>query len=269
MDIMDEMDRFEADQSMLSMTSSTPSMPEATLVSQTRSGNTWGVTMPRRRLTSSVLIATTLLTACIGSPQPDPPSLDAERVFDVGTRGGEIEIQGREGAVSPPGAEIRITNLDTDRPPVTATAEPDGSFLTSIFVDGNDELRFQVRHDSQRSQPQDLLVGEARSGDAPRPLAHCLRTEPELEMSLGAAADRASLDVINDCDATVVVADIGPRTEASGVTVIDGPTEIEAGASSTITMSLDPPWGAGSEEVLVIEISSPEPDRRPVTLYVE
>lgn len=224
--------------------------------------------MGRSTLHTWLALLPLLLWGCVGTPQPDPPNLDPHLV-DLGTeRGGEVTLIGSPGAVTPAGATLHITNLDSDLPPVVVAPAPDGSFSTAIPGAADDELRMQVRHEDRRSIPRDVLVLEDGLQLAVRPLADCFTTEPHLEL---AAPLSGTVDVtlVNDCDEALEISRVEPRTAGSGLSVIAAPGEVPPGSSATVTLELSPPWSEGSEEILLIEVAAPEPDRRPITFSAE
>ena len=89
------------------------------------------------------LAALLLAAGCIISPKPEPPaagaSLDPGRVTTVDSRQGTgtdvgslLCVSGEPGSASPPGATVRIYNLDSTAPPVETVVRQDGSFSAQL-----------------------------------------------------------------------------------------------------------------------------------------
>jgi hypothetical protein len=226
--------------------------------------------MLRRMLT--VLALVVVLPACLGTPQPDPPNavgVDPAHLFGYGTDGPPtVLIQGEAGAVYPADAVLRIWSLDREEPVVDVTPAPDGSFAVEVPGEIGGEFRLQALFDGDRSLPVDVVVdGIDRVSLALRPLADCLTISPEWETTVGPGGE-ATIRLRNDCAGPVVLSRIAIRTPVAAFAVVS-PTTLDAlpvGAELPIVVEYVYSVGVPDEEILLIEISSPIFDRRPITL---
>ncbi len=234
-----------------------------------------------RSLCPAALALAALVTAgCALRPQPEPPAdarLDTGKLFaDPSEQAGLQEapglIHGTAGAVDPPGAVVRVYNLDRADDPVDAVVREDGSFDVELEIVQGEEVRLQVHHGSVRSTPVDLVIGDR--GQTPalsvRPLSACLLLTPALEAELGdpdpAAALETTVSVTNRCDHAVSFEEPRLRRPAAGLDLpglADWPATLGPGAQTTLRVRYQ---GEGVEEILFVEASAPVRDRRPVTL---
>jgi hypothetical protein len=212
-------------------------------------------------------LSAVLGTACVGTPQPDPPNvvMDPDQVYSDLPNYGGLELHGRAGSVDPPGSIVRIHDLESDDPPVDATVAADGSFDAEVPGSIGDEVRLQAIFEDARSAPLDLLVDFDGAGPAPRPLADCLTTTPGLELDVP-AGPAATLEIRNDCTGAATLASVSLRYDPSPFSIVDAPADVPEGEAATVTLEYDPGLGI-EEEILMIEVSGPEADRRPVTLW--
>jgi hypothetical protein len=225
--------------------------------------------MLRRMLT--VLALVLVLPACLGTPQPDPPNMvvDPSHLFGYGTDGPPtVLIQGEAGAVQPADVVLRIYSLDREEPAVDVTPAPDGSFSVEVPGEIGGEFRLQALLDGDRSLPVDVVVdGVDRVSPAPRPLTDCLTVSPEWETTMGPGGE-ATIRLRNDCAEPVVLSRVAIRTPVSAFAVVS-PTTLEAlpvGAEQPIVVEYVYAVGVPDEELLLVEVSAPVRDRRPITL---
>ncbi|XXX79445.1 hypothetical protein WMF30_11780 [Sorangium sp. So ce134] len=221
-----------------------------------------------------------LLVACVAgcgvNPIPEPPSAPALAGDVVGALcdecdGALMDVTGGPGSVK--GADlVWAVNLDGTGGPVVAPVEEDGSFALQIDAIRGQELRLQARRGALRSAPADLVAGGGVLEPAPRPFADCFRLQQELalpETAVGAVSTR-TLQLVHTCAAPLAIDAIALRAPAPGY-LLEGataPAVLEAGDLAEVRVVFQPVEDEAREEVLLIEVSSPEVSRRAVTLFV-
>ncbi len=210
------------------------------------------------------LIPTLLAAACIGTPQPDPPNVDPDRLFTTGERGTSVLLVGGAGAVEPAGASLRIANLETGDPVVAVAVGEDGAFSAVVEILGSDELRLWAVAGEERSEPVDIVLSDPVVR-APRPLAECFRTRPALEAFVEEGRDLA-LELVNDCDEPLGLSRASLREPDAPFSVGPAPGAIEAGGSAILVVAFAPVAAEPAEAILIVEVDAPVADRRPVTL---
>ena len=220
-----------------------------------------------------LVLTLALLVGCAVSPQPTPPNLDPQRI--MGTGGPEAVSQptvlGAAGSVDPAEGAVVLTNLDRDVAPVAEPVRADGSFIVTVPGAITDELRVQVRSGDVRSEPLDIVSidGEVYM-EAERPLAGCFTVDPPWELDFGVVrgTERRAIELRNDCPDRV---EVSPRFRMGSTAFsLEGmPTGVDAGARVEVTIVANAPAGAIDEETLLIEVSAPMEDRRPITLFVQ
>lgn len=92
-------------------------------------------------------------SGCLVSPQPEPPSLDLERVqvtypSDDPER---LRFVGEPEAASPPGASLRIRGVDDPTVSVSTTVDDEGGFEVELFGVPGQEFLLQVVDGLSRS----------------------------------------------------------------------------------------------------------------------
>jgi hypothetical protein len=209
------------------------------------------------------------LPACLGTPQPDPPNIDPSHLFGYGTDGPPtVLIQGEAGAVQPADVVLRIWSLDREEPAVDVTPAADGSFSVEVPGEIGGEFRLQALQDEVRSLPVDVVVdGVDRVSLAPRPLADCLTASPEWETTIGPSG-QTTIRLRNRCAEPVILSQIAIRTPVAAFAVVS-PTTLEplpAGEELPIVVEYVYAVGVPQEEILLIDVSAPVRDRRPITL---
>lgn len=229
-----------------------------------------------------ILLALLALSAsCAINPVPEPPSSDpieppkVELVTltpDPLMADTDIDVAGSPGTAEP-GAELWVVNIDSSEPPVTAPVQPDGSFALVVQGLANDELRLQVRQGSLRSMPVDVIV-PGQPGPAvvsARALADCILLDPPLELILpkpsSSEPPSASIRIENTCAMDVDITDLRLRVASSDLSAelrdASPPDVVPANGSREILVRA---YGDPMEEVLLVEFSSAQQDRRPITL---
>ncbi|MFK7990630.1 MAG: hypothetical protein AB8I08_31700 [Sandaracinaceae bacterium] len=211
------------------------------------------------------------LSACVGSPQPSPPNLEAEFLGAQSGRATDIiegvRVFGNEGSVLPAEGTVVVTVLDGENPPVAEPVRADGSFevlLPAAFV--NDEIRVQVRNGGARSVPLDRIIGEDELL-VPERVA-CLTVEPEFDAEEVRLGERREFTVAidNQCPEART---LSTRLRTDGAfQIADAPTELSAGTRADIVLTVMPTELGITEQTLFVEATAPTSDRRPVTLFV-
>lgn len=118
-------------------------------------------TWAQRVLRSALLVGVlAVVPACIATPLPDPPSVDALRMTLTEDGAGFVRLRGAPGAIRMGGDALRTTNPRLNVR-VNITIAPDGSFSTRIDGVVSDPLFLErVRSDA------DSFLAEVRSSGA-------------------------------------------------------------------------------------------------------
>lgn len=212
------------------------------------------------------------LAACSVNPVPEPPAKPETS--------GPISADGClscDGAILLSGSAkhtdvIWAVNLDRQDPPSVVDVGADGSFVLAIWATTGDELRVQARRDELSSEPIDYTVPD--QGDlvpVVRPLFDCLPAPLELELgtvAIGAPPATSTIDLANGCGDSVTLAAIGLRAPAPELVVSSSapPVTLANGVSEPVQIDFAPVLPGPREEILLVEITAPVPDRRAVTL---
>jgi len=227
--------------------------------------------MPRRFLLLLATLAATLgpvAPGCAIKPQPEPPPVDSPTVDLDGVllsfSDGEapVEVRGLPGSVSHPGALLRAFNLDSNNDPVEALVLDDGSFLVTLFGDVGDEVRLQVITPDTRSKPVDFSLTQSPVAST-RALGDCLTLTPPLEL---VTTSSANVIIRNGCSFAVQLDAPVMRRPIDGIDVGTGgswPTVLDPGKSLSVPITIT---ATAFEDVVLFPFSSPEQDRRPITL---
>jgi hypothetical protein len=223
------------------------------------------------RLACFALALCALGAGCSISPKPEPPAVKPKvEMGSVVTKPtnsfGNCVVAGDPGAVDTVGATVRIYNLDNDQPAVEGIVKQDGSFEIEVFLADGDELRLEVIAEVGRSEPIDVIATQcgAKLVLSTRALADCLVLTPAAELDL---ANGQSVEVANHCAANVQIEAPLARRAASGLLAGQGavwPAVLPSGSSVQVQVSFQSVGVA--EEILFIEASSPQHDRRPITV---
>ena len=198
---------------------------------------------------------------------PGPPWLDAELVSVQLVDGTTITILGGPGAVSTADATVSVTNLDSTAPPERVSVAADGSFEANVEASVGDEVRILAWHDYLASDPVDARVGPDSLVPVDRSTL-CWHVEPTTHVWF---VDTSVSDVTisNACDAELVLSRVAPRREPGPFSVADAPERLAVGAGASFTLAYSPSGAPLDEDVLLIETSTPEATRRPLTLVGE
>ena len=230
------------------------------------------------------LLAACALAACntnsTSSPKPQPPimvprpaTIATSLVFhDAPEGGGTSVIVGRAGAVEPAAGFVRAYNLEGSDPASEAPVTADGGFELGMRIQEGDEVRLQVLATEQSSAPYDLVVGRL---DVPldrvvHALEGCLQLDPPRLLMLSAAAP-FDLRVQNLCDDSIELAAPRPRGDVTRFEFganLSWPLVLEREQPISVTVGAAD-GEAGDEEVFFVEATSPEYDRRALTVRIE
>jgi hypothetical protein len=215
------------------------------------------------------------LVGCGVNPLPEPPGAP-ELVGDVSGDGcsvcdGPLRIVGGPGSVEN-ADHVWAVALDGAEPPVIADVADDGSFEIFVPAQVGEEIRLQARRGSERSEPIDLVARETGVlPSAPRPFADCFALDAELGLD-GAAVGASTSRVVtlrNGCAEALTVETIALRAPTPDFTVQAPATPLVLAPNDTVDVPVTfAPSAAGlREEVLLFEVSLPQRDRRPVTVF--
>lgn len=210
------------------------------------------------------------------SPQPEPPVRGAFEV-DFGSVEAKADsytndpsgLRGGPGSAKPPGATIRAVNLDGVDDAVEGVIEADGSFALMFSIQLGDEVRVQIFANDQRSDPFDVFVVEDEAPPilAQRSLGNCWLLTPALELDLTAGSGRVRVQ--NNCTDDLVLGAPYLRRPVPGLTVGAGhtwPLTVTAGTQVEVTVEIDGSTPVPMDEVVFLEATAPQNDRRPITV---
>jgi hypothetical protein len=217
-----------------------------------------------------------LAVGCGVDPLPEPPGPGPELIG--GFEGGVCtECDGQARLAGGPGSvldadSIWVVNLDRGAPPVVVPVADDGSFGLLLHAIEGDEIRIQARRDELRSTPRDLVVPlDGALEDAHRPLADCFVLPPELAFADTDIGDTTSqtVRIEHSCAAPLQLDAVVLRAPTSDYVVSAPalPIVLAAGEFVDVAIDFSPPGAGLREEVLLVEVSQPEVDRRPITLF--
>ncbi len=236
-------------------------------------------TMRQQRWTKWTVSMAALLTLCCQgniSPQPEPP---VRTIFDIDVDQVEAKVdsfsnnpaglRGGPGSVAPPGATLRIVNLEDTTDPKETLINEDGSFEVLFSVAIGDEVRLQIFADGQRSDPFDVRVedDEAPPVRADRALA-CLQIPLEIDLASGSGM----LRIENTCTSAVELSAPSLRRPVVGLVAGEGlswPATLPSGERLDIVVEADGSATLPLEEILFLRATSPTIDRRPITIRAE
>lgn len=161
-----------------------------------------------------------LLSACVLSPQPEPPSIDTNKIAVTFTdeEPGEpdpdtVNVTGRAGAVSPGSVRLSIINIDDAQAWTEVDVDSDGSFEASLPGMPGNELHLQIIYEGQRLDPVHVVVPDEDGPVEPseQPLGDCLWIDPLAGLDFGQVeiGDVAAFEIgiRNDCEDEEIVFD--------------------------------------------------------------
>jgi hypothetical protein len=226
-----------------------------------------------------------LASACgpgVATPMPEPPT-----VFDLSgfmdplpaTTKNPLDsrvlvLQTGRGNV-PPGAIVRVTNLDTTDPIVAGPGTAQGGFEVDLIVSDGQELRFEWVNGAEHSAPADAIISRSD------PLGQSFRLTPSarfacLVLTPGFALDfsdtaHATLGIENGCDDAVRLSNPRPRlTLADFALPATLPADIPAGESTQIEVDFTRGAAGLREDVLFLDVTLTDTTiRYPITLRAD
>lgn len=206
-----------------------------------------------------------LWAGCVGVPQPEPPSLDPVGVTPIpGSRNTTFAYEIAPGSIDPPVGDLWVVGLDGVTDPLLLPVQPDGS--VAEFTVASSTIRLQARDGDDRTRPWDF-ERVADIATQITPANPCFEVALELEVGsaqVGRQVD-ATLELINGCSTGTNV--VATMRRPADVTILSVPTRIEAGSRALVTVRLSPSAVDLREEVLLLTLDSPVPERRAVTLF--
>ena len=218
------------------------------------------------------------LAACgpgVATPIPEPPTLVLSRIGppelempETATAGEGHRLFGRRGS-APPGALIRVTNLERMDLPSVTTVKPDGSFEISVVVVDGEELRFDWLRGTERGAPQDahFIKDVVWSHVEPSARFACLELSPGFELDFAQGTTQA-LGVQSSCAASVSLS--APRARL-GLADFQLPTQLPlsllSNESVALRVGLNRTQTGALEDTLFFDVTlGSEMLRYPVTL---
>jgi hypothetical protein len=159
-----------------------------------------------------LLAVAPLLSHCgeaagFGTETGNPPQLEAKQLSFELVDGG-IRVIGKPGAVAPPGASVRITNL-TSGASVETTAAADGSIDVVIAGEGGDELEVTVT--SGGRQTSERVSSDPVAGSVDLNGGSCPGLEDTLNQTVGDVLDSADVVCTTDVDCVSVYVGAGAQ----------------------------------------------------------
>jgi len=225
-----------------------------------------------------------LCVGCVVSPVPQPPNVEPpDFTIDDVTFGtcqtcdtDSITLNAPAGTVTHPELqeeiELWVANLDAPHPIQRSSVEPDGSFEVWAVGMENHVFRVQARVPGARSTPWDVTSGGEAQPVEPisHPLDGCLSFDPAaeidfLELERGRVLP-LTLSASADCAENVVFDSIELRTSSDAFSIFEVPIWIVPGEERTMYVELTATEPGQYEEILLFNVSAPEPDRFAVTL---
>jgi hypothetical protein len=211
------------------------------------------------------------------TPMPEPPALgvvDSTKVAPVaGVVGGasfprSVPFEGKAGA-APAGAIVRVMNLDSAAASATTTAAADGSFQLNLEVTPEDELRFQVISETERSEPSDMRVEAGAFSLTPVVRLDCITLKPGYVVRFASSSSEASLEVTNTCPTSVTLQNPRMRSDAAAFELATTlPLSVPSNASQSLQFELLRTENAVHEDVWFVDITLPNRSvRYPITLF--
>jgi len=215
-----------------------------------------------------------LLAAC-GSPDgatpmPEPLALDPDKIARATTvvLMPFLPVLAADAGAAPPGATVRLTNLDDTAPSASTVAEADGSFRFDLgeSVQTGDELRLQAVLGGRRGPPLDFST---ELGVSPSERHGCVVLQPGFELTFEPDS-RARLEFQNRCATEVLIdaprARLGLPEFELGMTAL--PTSIARNATGSVEVVLSAANGPELEETLLLDVTAEgRVFRTAITLY--
>jgi hypothetical protein len=246
------------------------------------------VSRAQRTLASSALMTAgvwLLASACgpgVATPMPEPPTVfDLSGFMDPGSVLAHTPLDNRvlvlettRGNV-PPGATVRVTNLDTTDTVVAGPRTPQGGFEVALIVTDGQELRFEWVNGAERSAPADAIISrQDPMGQnfriTPSPRFACLKIIPGFVLDFNDTA-RATLGLENGCNEPVQLSNPRSRLALADFALpATVPTEVPAGESAELAVDFTRDATGPREDVMFIDATlAGTTIRYPITLRAE
>lgn len=217
-----------------------------------------------------------LAIGCGVSPQPEPPSITSSGISITQGADGTVALAGEQGAVRPGGGSISALDLSAIAPAVSATVADDGSFSLELAGMPDDSFRLQASRGGSLSHPVDVTAAEPGGGLAELvtgPLDTCLSLADYVDFGrvVVGSVETNRIDMRNECDADVTVTSVVPLLGDGDFLPITGmpPIVIPSGASRSFVVTFAPSEPGPAEEVIDVELGTPEMGSRPITVLGE
>ena len=208
----------------------------------------------------------------VATPMPEPPTLNLSSVgppeLVSAPEGDSRHIAGKRGT-APPGAVLRVTNLDQQNPPSVVNVRPDGSFDVIIGVSSGEELRFDWALGGEQGAPQDARVIDDATSFHLEPAARfaCVKLMPGSSLDFAAGATQRFI-VRNDCSSTVSLS--APRTRLGSPDFALNtalPLTVPSAESASLDLSFTRAQSGAREDTLFIDLANDGTTiRYPITL---
>lgn len=241
----------------------------------------------RRALVSSAPLTAgvwLLASACgpgVATPMPEPPTAFDLSGFSEGATPATQPLDGRVLVIRaatgnvPPGAAVRVTNLDSTDAIVAGSGNAQGGFEVDLIVTDGQELRFEWLDGATRSAPSDAII--SRSDPLGQTFAvtlaprfACLKLVPGFVLDFSGHT-RATLGVENGCDDAVTLRNPRSRLAMPDFTLPATPTDAVApGESTEIGVDFTRAAAGLREDVLFFDVTlAGRTIRYPITLRAE
>jgi len=175
----------------------------------------------------------------------------------------------------PPGATVRVTNLDTTDPIVAGPGTPEGGFEVDLIVTDGQELRFEWVSGTEHSAPADAIISRPdplsqsfRLTAAPR--FACLKLTPGFALAFNGTTD-ATLGIENACDDAIQLSNPRSRLALTDFALpATVPANVPAGESAEIAVDFTRSAAGLREDVLFVDVTlGATTIRYPITLRAD
>ena len=246
------------------------------------------VSRARRTLASSALVTAgvwLLASACgpgVATPMPEPPTVfDLSGFMDPGAVLAHVPLDSRvlvletsRGNV-PPGATVRVTNLDTTDTVVAGPGAPQGGFVVALVVTDGQELRFEWVSGAEHSAPADAIISRADPlGQdfrlTPAPRFACLKIIPGFVLEFN-ETNHLTLGIENACNEPVQLSNPRARLSLADFALpATVPSDVPTGESTELAVDFTRSASGPREDVFFIDVTlAGTTIRYPITLRAD
>ena len=226
-------------------------------------------------------LLTLLTAACEISPQPLPPPIIKPTpgaplinvdLLSIEHSNSGPNLVGADGAVSPAGDVLRVTNLELNDAPLETAVSSTGSFSIGVDALVGNVHRVQAFLAGQPSLPVDLI---GRIGILPdpelevivQPLAECLQVDPPLVVGPFEPSEPQTVTISNTCAADMEIGGTSLRLDPSSFEITGAILGVlPSGADTSFVITFNPTGVTSFEDIVFIELVAPEAGRIPITL---